>query len=1071
MKRQTQLMIVLVLAVISLLIAAHPVLAAGSVMPPEPEVYFIQLQPQPDAAATPAEVFRAAYERLEPELLTLAADGRVLAFEFLPQIGVVRVIAADESLRPLASRPEVAGIVPLHPQRAALPADVPPAEPASADTPAVPTIPPAEPAEPGVTYTVSGVVRDYDGTLVKDARVATAYDDPMYASDWTDANGAYSLALNAGAYHIEAEKSGWPGTPSQTVTVPPAQVVNFALPQRYTISGKVLDWDGTPIQGASISTAYSDPVQAYDSTDATGAYELVVTAGVYHVEIYTSGLPSLPDQTATVPPNQTVNFTYPQRFTISGKVLDWDGTPIAGASISTDYKDPVNAYDTTDATGAYELVVTAGVYHVGIYKSGMPNLPDQTITVPPNQTVNFTYPRRYTIRGTVRNYDGAPVQGATVSTAWNDPVYASAQTDANGTYVLSVTAGTFAIGASKTGFPDSEDRQVTVPPDVTGVDFTFPQPYSISGTVRDGAGQPVAGASVYGGINSVTTAADGTYTTMAGPGDHYVSANKTGYQSALSVLVPVPPAATGVDFVLLIRNQTITGRVTDTQGQPLADAYVSASTIDCSRNGSGSAQTAADGTYTLAVPAGTYHVRASKDGFVPAPFVLVKLTTIAAQEVAAQVDFALELLENTIRGTVRNSQGQPVEDAWIYASACDLSYSAETDATGAYTLTVSANIYNISVFKSDYPDPPAQTVVAPPNADHVDFVLPPAYTISGRVTDPQGRPLVDVSVSTDYSSTDSDSDSTDADGRYTLYLAAGTYRIGAEEDGYDWPHRTVTVPPNRTDVDFVLTPVTLRIQGFVRDTAGRGVASGWVCPMLSGENTSFYCKTTYYNGAYSKLLPAGTYGVSASASCYTRASTSGVILPPDRTGLDFTIKLRDQFIAGRVTDSDGQPVCGASMRARDGESDYDTTERGGRYSLNVPAGTYKVSASKTGYAAPAEQTVTVPPSTTAVNFGFQAPGNTIKGVVRDNRGTVMAGVSISASGSGGVVTAVTGADGSYTLKVLNGNWNVVANKPGYLVVPTVRSFTVPPSQTGGDFALTARSELRPFYLPVIVRGP
>ncbi len=1070
MKRQRLPMILFAFAVICLLSAAPVVLAEEPGDRSSPAVCFIRLQPQPGISANPVDGFEASYEQLEPRLLELMADGQIVSFEFLPEIGAVRAIAVVNELQPLAARPEVAGIVPLHPLRAARQADGPPAEPASTDTTAVPTIPPAEPAEPGVTYTVSGVVRDYDGTLVKDARVATAYDDPMYASDWTDASGAYSLALNAGTYHIEAEKSGWPGAPSQTVTVPPAQVVNFALPQRYTISGKVLDWDGTPIAGASISTDYDDPVQAYDSTDATGAYELVVTAGVYHVGIYKSGMPSLPDQTVTVPPNQTVNFTYSQRFIISGKVLDWDGTPIADASISTDYKDPVNAYDTTDATGAYELVVTAGVYHVGIYKSGMPSLSDQTVTVPPNQAVNFTYPRRYAIRGTVRNYDGAPVQGANVSTSWNDPMYASAQTDANGAYVLSVTAGAFTIGASKTGFPDPENRQVTVPPDITGVDFAFPQPYSISGTVRDGAGQPVPGATVWGGVSSVTTAADGTYTTMAGPGDHYVSAQKTGYQSASSVLVPVPPAAMGVDFVLLVRNQTITGRVTDTQGRPLADAYVSASTIDCSRSGIGSAQTAADGTYTLAVPAGTYHVRASKDGFIPAPFVLVKLPTIAAQEMAAQVDFALELLVNTIRGTVRNSQGQSVEDAWIYASACDLSYSAETDATGAYTLTVSANIYSVSAFKSDYPDPAVQTVVAPPDADHVDFILPPVYTISGRVTDPQGRPLVDVSVSTDYSSTDSDTDSTDSDGRYTLYLAAGTYRIGAEEDGYDWPHRTVTVPPNRTDVDFVLTPVPLRIQGFVRDAAGRGVASGWVCPTLSGENTSFYCKTTYYNGAYSKLLPAGTYGVSASASCYTRASTSGVILPPDRTGLDFTIKLRDQFIAGRVTDSDGQPVCGVSLRAKNGESDFDTTERGGRYSMNVPAGTYKVSASKTGYAAPAEQSITVPLSTTAVDFVFQAPGNTIKGVVRDNRGAVMAGVSISASGSGGGVTAVTGADGSYTLKMLNGSWNVVANKPGYLVVPTVRSFTVPPSQTGADFALTARSELRPFYLPVIVRS-
>lgn len=976
--------VTLVFAAVLFLGVALPALAEEIAPQSAPDVYFIRLQPQSDISATPRGSFRTAYERLEPTLFELMADDQIVSFEFLPESGTVRVIGVTESVQLLVVRPEVDEVRPLHHRQVMQQAAVSAVEQAAPDRFARTDNQISEPAAPSETYTVSGVVRDYDGTLVKDARVATAYNDPMYASDWTDANGYYSLSLNAGTYHIEAEKTGWPGAPAQTITVPPAQVVDFTLPQRHTISGKVLDWDGTPIKDANIST---------------------------------------------------------------------------------DFDDPIYAYDYTDATGAFELLVTAGTYHVSIYKSGMPSLPDQVVTTPPNQTVNFTYPRRYTIRGTVRNYDGALVQDVYVSTSWSDPMHTSAETDASGAYTLTVTAGTFNIGASKTGYPDPEDRQVTVPPDATGVDFTFPQPYPISGTVRDENGQPVAGATVYGGVNSVTTAADGTYTTLAAAGDHSVSASKDGYQSASSVLVPVPPAVTSVDFVLLIKNQTITGRVTDSQGLPLADAYVSASSITCRSSGSGSTRTKADGTYTLAVPVGTYHVKASKDGFIPTPSELVKLPS------AAQVNFTLEPLAYTIRGAVKDSQGQPVKNAWVYASACGLSYGANTDATGAYTLAVSANTYSVYASKSDYPDPPAQIVSTPPNADHVDFVLPPAYTIGGRVTDPQGRPLADVRVGTDYSNADYDSDYTDTDGRYTLHLAAGSYRIGAEKEGYDWPHRTAAVPPNQSGIDFVLTPVSLRIQGVVRDDAGRGMAGGYVCPTLAGESTSFSCKTTYYNGAYSKLLPAGTYRVSASASCYISTSVSDVTLPPDRTGLDFTIRLRDQLIAGRVTDSDGQPVCGASVRAQDGASDSDGTERNGRYSLNVPAGTYKVKASKTGYGTPPEQTITVPPSTTAINFVLVAPSNTIQGVVRDNHGVALAGVSISASSSSGTVTTATGADGSYTLKMMNGNWSVVASKPGYLVFPPVRTFTVPPNHTGADFTLIARSELtNSTYLPLILRG-
>ena len=319
------------------------------------------------------------------------------------------------------------------------------------------------------------------------------------------------------------------------------------------------------------------------------------------------------------------------------------------------------------------------------------------------------------------------------------------------------------------------------------MDFTFPQPYPISGTVRDGVGNPVQGATVWGGLNSVTTAAGGTYTAMAGPGDHYLSAQKDGYQSAPSVIVPVPPAAFGVDFVLLVKDQTIRGRVVDNQGRPLVDASVSANNIVCGNWGSASTRVTGDGVYTLTVPSGSYHVTASKNGYMPSPPELAKVPVTDAQAAAVTVDFTLEPLAYTIRGAVRDSLGRPVEDAQVYAGACGLSYSADTDTTGAYTLTVSANTYRIYAAKTDYGDAPAQTVATPPNADHVDFVLPPTYTISGRVTDPEGHPIENVEVDTDWNTLNRDFDMTDADGKYTLHLVAGAYKVGVEKEGYSRP--------------------------------------------------------------------------------------------------------------------------------------------------------------------------------------------------------------------------------------------------------------------------------------------
>lgn len=190
---------------------------------------------------------------------------------------------------------------------------------------------------------------------------------------------------------------------------------------------------------------------------------------------------------------------------------------------------------------------------------------------PPDSAIQATY----RISGMVRSHDGAPLQDVSVSTDWDDPDDAWASSDAGGLYQLTVgVAGTYHIGAYKFGLPSPPRQTVTVPPDAGGIDLVFPPTYTLSGVVRDQDGNPVAGASVFGGLEVGTTAADGSYTIVEGPGEHYVSAAKNGYQSPYSVLVPLPPAATGVNLLLLWEDGTIRGRIVDDRGAPVAGATV-----------------------------------------------------------------------------------------------------------------------------------------------------------------------------------------------------------------------------------------------------------------------------------------------------------------------------------------------------------------------------------------------------------------------------------------------------------------------------------------------------------------
>jgi protocatechuate 3,4-dioxygenase beta subunit len=842
--------------------------------------------------------------------------------------------------------------------------------------------------------------------------------------------------------------------------------------QTYSISGIVRDHAGTPVQDAWVSTAWDDPGYYVAWTDASGAYTLMVDAGTYHVSASKSGYADSDVQTVTVPPDASgIDLTFPETYTISGVVRDHAGTPVEGALVSTAWDDPSDAYDTTDATGAYTLIVIAGTYHVSASKSGYVDSDIQTVTVPPDASgIDLTFPATYTISGIVRDHAGTPVEGASVSTRWDDPSDAYASTDATGAYTLTVIAGTYHVSASKSGYADSNVQTVTVPPDATGIDLTFPETYTISGVVRDQDGNPVPDAFVYGGVAVGTTAADGSYTIAQESGEHYVSASKTGYQSPYSVLVPLPPAASTVDLLLLEEDGTIHGQIVDDQGTPLAGAFVWADNAVC--DGGDSTLTAGDGTYSLSVPSGVYQVSASMDGHVPAA---PEEVSVPSGLPGAQVDLVLERATHFIRGTVRDGAGQPLADASVDAVSCEASYSAQTDATGTYTLQVGSGTYSVYASKWHYTGGDDQVVSVPPDANGIDFTLTALtfYTITGRVTDSQGQPVEDAIVATSPNQDPTDATSwTDADGRYELEVLAGTYHITAGKQGYTQSAvQVVTVPPDRSGIDFSISPTGLDIRGTVRDTAGHPLPQAYVYSFLP-DQTSSRITQVYYNGTYVRAMSTGTHEVYASATCHVRSEARNVTLPPSRTGIDFALTPRDQLISGIVTDQHGSPLCGAYVEAEPSSStgrDSDSTERNGRYALQVPAGTYMVGASKSGYGSPPDRSITVPPYARGTNFILTASSNTIQGTVRDNKGVALAGAMVQASGTAGSVSVASGADGTYTITVLDGSWTVWASKAGYATFTAPRLVSVPPSRSGIDFLLVPQGEVHRIYLPLVLR--
>ena len=278
----------------------------------------------------------------------------------------------------------------------------------------------------------------------------------------------------------------------------------------------------------------------------------------------------------------------------------------------------------------------------------------------------------------------------------------------------------------------------------------------------------------------------------------------------------------------------------------------------------------------------------------------------------------------------------------------------------------------------------------PPNATGMDFTYG-TYTVSGTVRDSAGQPVAGANVYTtvDYRRFDA---YTDTGGHYALSVPPASTRSGVSRSGYasPWP-RSVTVPPDRSNVDFVLPAAGYRILGLVLDSRNQPVSYAEV--RLTGPDGSI-SELTSSCGAYEFTVPAGTYAVTVSCCNYVSPSAQIVTVPPEHLWLNFT--LGDlPVIAGVVRDHDGSPLQGAKVRPRQQLLLWAIrTDTNGAYQIKGRTRHVSVDASKSGYAAPPEQLVTVPPDRTDVNFTFPV-GYTVRGYVRDGGGRPLANASVS----------------------------------------------------------------------------
>ena len=598
---------------------------------------------------------------------------------------------------------------------------------------------------------------------------------------------------------------------------------------------------------------------------------------------------------------------------LSGIVTDTAGDPLAGVYVSlTGGMGGGSAV--TAADGSYAILSLDGSYQLSFTKSGYrsetyPDLAWPPSGMPPPGTpvtitngapivINESLKRLPRLTGQVVDRSGNPIAASVNSALLPYGAGGNTLADAGGAFTIDLPQdGTHRLSAFAAGFlttyaPSTIDSNaasswtVTYDQVIPVGQLTLLRGGTISGNVGSGTG-PIPGATVnayptpYLPASGMATAdANGDYSITGLPeGTYQVNFSAPGYlsekyddlpsNSPTSTLVAVTEgqATTGVD-ALLAAGATVTGRVLDHLGNPVAGAGVQAWLQgQPGFSASGSTMTDANGDYTIGgLAVGQYLVTAGKAGWAQvfltgtsAPTAGDVLTLAAGSTTTA--NFSLQL-PGTLTGLLLDPGGQPIVGGTVSATSVgtpglnwfpmffnQLSKSTTTDASGVFNITDlapaafrvngSAGVQNgplaYEYFQDAYSEAAATPVSVPTGAATAPVIisLDVGGTVSGHVTDADGAPLAGAWVTLmgpngEYGG----SVAADANGDYTIrgatpgiYTAATgsplTYHPGTNTRA-EATEFTVALGDVVTGIDVQL-PRTTRLEATILDSSGQPI--------------------------------------------------------------------------------------------------------------------------------------------------------------------------------------------------------------------------------------------------------
>ena len=596
--------------------------------------------------------------------------------------------------------------------------------------------------------------------------------------------------------------------------------------------------------------AYYDATQ-FGSASQSGATPVVVTAGQV---------------------GSAYDISLVQGISISGTVTDSSGAPVSGICVVAYGDGSGSGYSTTDVNGNYTLSgLSSGSYRIRftdctnnnygtVYYSASSSSGTESyssaslVNISPASNggltgVDVQLQQAGTISGIVTDVSGAPLSNICVMATNGGSGFMSNPTGADGSFsITGLPSGSYRVeyqdcgsqryasvyfvetGQSTVGTVDYQQASsvnITSGESLTLNNVEMTLGATISGTITDATGQPLAGICVLaqgsnGYFSGAPSDVNGNYEIsgiLAGSyqilfddcsGGEYISqfyastSLEGSYQNsgASSITVTSGQAVSSIDTSMR-EGGSLSGLVEDAQGNPVANICVTASSGGMSESG----QSNANGEWTISgLAAGNYSINywdCNSLGFVGVAYSSQSQVGTLNQSSATLVGViagqnttlpgATNLTQGgTITGQVSDTSGNPIPGICVLPEGPSGSFSsAITDSSGAFTLTGLSPSANYAIYFSPCPGSSSNfasayyeqgqslgsvsfvgattlNVQSGQTLSGIDVTLGLGDSISGTVTDGTGGPATDVCVDAVAGSTGYGYTPIARDGTYTL---------------------------------------------------------------------------------------------------------------------------------------------------------------------------------------------------------------------------------------------------------------------------------------------------------------